>query len=367
MPNSRSGPIRAVVVDDSATMRELLYAILQADGDIQVVGEGTTGEDAIRLVKRLHPDIVTMDIQMPKMDGLQATLKIMQENPTPIIVISANTKYQEMDLTFQALKAGALTIVQKPGLGDPEGCQHIVQMVRLMADVPVVRLWARNDFTSSTSDHLPKPGTQSVLAAKQRFAASESIINIIGIAASTGGPSALATILKTLPPDFSLPVLVVQHISPGFLSGFADWLGKQTPLRVEVASHGDMLQPGIVLVAPDDYHMQVNERGVVELSKAPPYKGLRPSANYLFHSLANVFGPNALGIILTGMGDDGAAGILALHDSGGLTYAQEPNSCVINGMPQEAVNLKAIDRILTLEEIGVELERLVINQLAAAA
>jgi two-component system chemotaxis response regulator CheB len=152
--------------------------------------------------------------------------------------------------------------------------------------------------------------------------------------------------------------LIVQHISAGFLSGFADWLGKQTPLQVEVASHGDILQPGMVLIAPDDYHMQVNERGVVELSKAPPYKGLRPSANFLFQSLANVFGPDALGIILTGMGDDGASGILALHESGGLTFAQEPNSCVINGMPQEAVNNKAIDRILTLEEIGSELKRI---------
>ena len=358
MPSSRSGPIRVVIVDDSATMRELLYAILQADGDIQVVGEGSTGEDAIRLVKRLHPDIVTMDIQMPKMDGLQATLKIMQESPTPIIVISANTKYQEMDLTFQALKAGALTIVQKPGLGDPEGCQRIVQMVRLMADVPVVRLWARNDFSPLNKADEPKHSPSNAPVVKQSFTTLEPSLNIIGIASSTGGPSALATVLKSLPEDFSLPILIVQHISPGFLSGFADWLGKQTNLRVEVASHGDLLQPGTILIAPDDYHMQVNERGVVELSKAPPYKGLRPSANYLFNSLANVFGPNALGVILTGMGDDGASGILALHDSGGLTFAQEASSCVINGMPQEAVNLKAIDRILSLEEIGSELERL---------
>jgi two-component system chemotaxis response regulator CheB len=358
MPMSRPGPIRAVVVDDSATMRELLYAILQEDGDIQVVGEGTTGEDAIRLVKRLHPDIVTMDIQMPKMDGLQATLKIMQENPTPIIVVSANTKYQEMDLTFQALKAGALTIVQKPGLGDPDGCQHIVQMVRLMADVPVVRLWAKTDFSPTSQNRQPELAAEKVMAAKQRSEMIEEKVSIIGIAASTGGPSALANILKTLPADFPLPILIVQHISAGFLSGFADWLGKQTPLQVEVASHGDILQPGMVLIAPDDYHMQVNERGVVELSKAPPYKGLRPSANFLFQSLANVFGPDALGIILTGMGDDGASGILALHESGGLTFAQEPNSCVINGMPQEAVNNKAIDRILTLEEIGSELKRI---------
>jgi two-component system chemotaxis response regulator CheB len=339
-------------------MRELLYAILQGDGDIQVVGEGTTGEDAVRLVKRLRPDIVTMDIQMPKMDGLQATLKIMQENPTPIIVISANTKYQEMDLTFQALKAGALTIVQKPGLGDPEGCQHIVQMVRLMADVPVVRLWARNDFAQQNTTGETKRSPSEIPVSKHSLNTLEPSLNIIGIASSTGGPSALANILRSLPADFPLPILIVQHISPGFLSGFADWLGKQTPLHVEVASHGDLLQPGMILIAPDDYHMQVNERGVVELSKAPPYKGLRPSANYLFHSLANVFGPDALGIILTGMGDDGAAGILALHDSGGLTFAQEPNSCVINGMPQEAVNLKAIDHILTLDEIGSELERL---------
>jgi two-component system chemotaxis response regulator CheB len=339
-------------------MRELLFAILQESGDIQVVGQGTNGEDAIRLVKRLHPDIVTMDIQMPKMDGLQATAKIMQENPTPIIVISANTKYQEMDLTFQALKAGALTIVQKPGLGDPEGCRHIVQMVRLMADVPVVRLWARTDLNPTATLPEAEAATRPAPVKEHQRATIKAQISVIGIAASTGGPSALVSILKSLPVDFTVPILVVQHISAGFLVGFADWLGNQISIKVNVASHGDLIQPGSIFLAPSDYHMQVNEFGIIELSKAPPYKGLRPSANFLFQSLADVFGQNAMGIVLTGMGDDGAEGIQALHNTGGLTIAQDPDSCVINGMPQEAVNKKAIDRVLTLDQIARELARL---------
>ena len=181
---------------------------------------------------------------------------------------------------------------------------------------------------------------------------------MIGIAASTGGPGALATILRQLPVDFCVPVLVVQHVAPGFVHGLAEWLDGETPLRVGLANHGDEPQPGTVLIAPDDYHLQVNGAGIVELCKEPPYRELRPSANYLFRSLARAFGPRAAGIVLTGMGDDGSLGLSAMRQAGGLTIAQDEASCIVYGMPREALACNAAQRELTLDQIAMTLVRL---------
>ena len=182
---------------------------------------------------------------------------------------------------------------------------------------------------------------------------------MIGVAASTGGPAALAAVLGALPAAFPTPILVVQHVTRGFTAGLAEWLAGQTPLRVALAGHGDTPPPGTVLIAPDDYHLQVNARGVVELCKEPPYRGLRPSANYLFRALAHAYGPRAVGVMLTGMGDDGVEGLAALHQAGGLTLAQDEQSCVVYGMPREARARHAVDRVLPLDQIAAALGLLV--------
>ncbi len=360
MQSNKPGVIRVVVIDDSSTARDLLVGLFQEAGDILVAGVGGNGEDALRLVKRLHPDLVTMDVRMPKMDGLEATRQVMRECPTPIVILSASMKCPDLDLTFQALQAGALTVINKPGMDDPETCEQVLQVVRTMAEVPVIHHWGRKGSSKPAMD--AGAGSLVIKESAQRpvnQALPElSEIGIVGIAASTGGPSALAAVLEGLPSDFSLPILVVQHVSPGFATGLADWLANQTQLRVDLAAHGDVLQPGTLTLAPDDYHMQINERGVIELSKAAPYKGLRPSANFLFDSLARVFGPHALGIMLTGMGDDGADGLEALHRAGGLTIAQDEESCVVYGMPREAVLRNAVDRVYSLEQIRKVLEHL---------
>ncbi len=361
MSASRSVPIRVVIVDDSPTVRELLLALLQNSGDILVVGIGMNGEDAVRLAKRLRPDLITLDVRMPRMDGLEATRQIMRECPTPILILSASFKRTDMDLTFQALQAGALAVLGKPGLDDTQACDEIVRTVRTMAGVPVIHHWGYKPAEKPANGSAPD-AAQSLKkkqsAMGQLVKLSSKDIDVVGIAASTGGPSAIAAVLQNLPADFPLPIIVVQHISPGFAAGLADWMGTQTRLRVELAQHGDTLQPGVVWLAPDDYHLQVNERGIIELTKAAPFKGLRPSANCMFDSLARVFGPHALGIILTGMGDDGADGMTALHQAGGLTVAQDEESCVVYGMPREAVQRKAIDQVLSLEQIGSMLEQL---------
>jgi two-component system chemotaxis response regulator CheB len=349
-----SAPIRVVVVDDSPTACELLVAILQGSEGIQVIGVGCDGEDAVRLTKRLRPDVVTMDVRMPKVDGLEATRRIMREVPTPIVVVTgSNFMRAEATLTFEALRAGALTVVSKPGLADPETCDKVIQAVRLMSEVPVVHHWGRGE--RRPSDKL-RALPSLVDADDQRR------VQMIGIVSSTGGPAALAAVLEPLPSDFPVSILVVQHVTHGFVAGLAEWLDGKTPLRVGLASHGDTPRQGHVLLSPDDYHMQVNARGVVELCKEPPYKGLRPSANYLFRSLAQAYGPRAVGIVLTGMGDDGAEGLEALHQAGGLTVAQDEQSCVVYGMPREAVARNAVDRVLPLDQIALTLSQLAQHQ-----
>lgn len=352
MPALNGSRIRVVVIDDSPTVRDLLVDLLRAAGDMEVVGIGANGADAVRLVNRLHPDVVTMDIRMPTLDGLEATRRIMREAPTPIVIVTGSLMRGDIDLTMEALRAGALTIVNKPGLADPETCDKVVQAVRLMASVPVIHHWNRG-LTSRPAvaagrlpAGLPRPRPQP--------------LRVIGLAASTGGPAALATILRALSAykQFQLPLLIVQHITTGFASSLADWLSQYTDRRVALASHGDAVTAGTVWLAPDDYHIQVNGQGVVELSKQPPYHGLRPSANMLFQSLARAYGAQAAGVILTGMGDDGGEGLETLHTAGGLTIAQDEPSCVVFGMPREAIARHAVDYVLPLDRIAPLLNQL---------
>jgi two-component system, chemotaxis family, protein-glutamate methylesterase/glutaminase len=347
-PDSRR--IRAVVVDDSATVRELLVAILHNAGDIEVVGTGSTGKEAVRLVSRLRPDVLTMDIRMPVMDGLEATRWIMREVPTPIVIVTGSLMCDDIDLTMEALRAGALTVVHKPGLADSETCDKVVQAVRLMSSVLVIHHW----------NHRQRPALAAT--ASRAFQTRAEItqprpLRVIGLAASTGGPAALATVLRGLSAQFPLPILVVQHITKGFASGLAEWLNHQTDLHVVLAGHGDAVLAGTVLLAPDDYHLEVNVQGVVELSKQPVYRGLRPSANYLFQSLARAYGARAAGVILTGMGDDGCDGLETLHAAGGLTIAQDEQNCVVFGMPREAIARHAVDYVLPLDQIAPLLNR----------
>ncbi len=354
VPSEASKPIRVLVIDDSRTARELLVAMLENAEGLEVVGVGETGQDAVRLARRVRPDLIAMDIIMPEMDGLEATRAIMREAPTPIVLLTSTLMYSDVKLTFEAMRLGALAVVNKPAVGDEAAWETVLQTMRLMARVGVVRRWdpeARKTATVEPAATPPAAGLSEVTG--QRPGAQ-----IIGIGSSTGGPAVLATILGALPADFPLPILIVQHITKGFGPGFAEWLSTQTALNVRLAGHGDAPTPGSVLLAPDDCHMRVNVWGVIELSKEPPYRGLRPSINYLFHSLAAVYGPRAFGIQLTGMGDDGAEGLEALRRQGGWVIVQEEKSCVVASMPQEVIARKAANEILTPAQIAARLQAL---------
>lgn len=351
MPQTKKSNIRVVIIDDSPTMRNLLASILSEAG-MNVLATGNDGFDAVRLVKELKPDVLTMDIRMPNMDGLEATRRIMREQPTPVVIVTGSLKYQDMDLAFQAMRAGALAVVNKPGLSDPQTCEKVVQAVQNMADVHVIHHWGKAQAVSPQVKALEKEISRLVDISRYPD------LRVVGIASSTGGPSALAAVLSDLPADYPFPVMVVQHVSPGFTSGLVEWLGSVTKMQVDVGTHGDKLKPGTIVFAPDDYHLQVNQNGEIELSHAAAYKGLRPSANPLFESLARHYGKRAVGVILTGMGDDGANGMELLHQAGGLTVAQDKKSCVVYGMPHEAVLRNAVDAQMNLEEIALFLKRL---------
>jgi two-component system chemotaxis response regulator CheB len=245
-------------------------------------------------------------------------------------------------------------MVNKPEISNPKACEEIVQAVRVMSDVRVIHHWG------NSHQDVPK---KALANQDERISSIVDIsrfreIKVIGIASSTGGPSALSAVLGDLPADYPLPILAVQHVSPGFTSGLAEWLRTVVKIQVNVAAHGEKFKRGAIVFAPDDYHLQANSRGETELSRAPAYKGLRPSANPLFESLAHHYGKKSVGIVLTGMGDDGADGLEMLHQAGGLTIAQDRESCVVYGMPREAAVRNAIDAQMSLEDIALFLRRI---------
>jgi two-component system, chemotaxis family, protein-glutamate methylesterase/glutaminase len=341
-------PIRVLVVDDTVVGRELLVAILQSTPGLQVVGVARNGQEAVRLALRLKPDIITMDVHMPEMDGYEATRQIMAENPRPIVMVTGSFAKDEHQLTFNALQAGALTIVEKPSLAaTSERREHLVAQIKMMAEVKVVRRWARNG-----------EGKAKVVAIAAPPPGKAAVLQLVAMAASTGGPGVLATILGRLPAGFGAPILLVQHVTKGFGEGFAHWLDQQTALKVCLGRHGYEPQPGDVVVGPDDYHMMVNDHGLIALTKAPPRFGIRPAADYLFHSVAETYGARAAGIILTGMGSDGADGLRAMREAGARTIAQDQYSCVVFGMPAVAIEAGAVEQILPADRIGQALANL---------
>jgi two-component system chemotaxis response regulator CheB len=344
-------PIRVLIVEDSATVLTFLTHILGSDPNIEVAGTASDGTEALDAVIRTKPDVVTMDIHMPQMNGFDATRQIMETHPTPIIIVSGSTATQEVATTFRALDAGAVAMVPRPrGPDHPDHettARELVQTVKLMSEVRVVKRWPRH----RTEARIPVPP-------KVRNDTAAGKIQIVAIGASTGGPVALQTILSGLEKDFPAPVLIVQHMAPGFIQGFVDWLAQSCNLAVRIAGHGDSLLRATAYVAPDGVHLGV-QAGRIMLSKDAPENGLRPSASYLFRSVANVYGGRALGVLLTGMGKDGAAELKLMKDQGATTVAQDRESSIVYGMPGEAVKLDAASYVLPVDKIAAALQSLI--------
>jgi two-component system chemotaxis response regulator CheB len=342
--------LRVLVAEDSTTVRKRLIEILEADPEIDVVGEAADGKRAIEMCESLRPDLVTLDMMMPVMSGLAATEYIMAYFPTPILIVSASTNRGELFRTYEALAAGAVDVLEKPVEDLDDWAARFVATVKLVSRVRVIthpraRLVASGMLRTAP----PAPTSNGV-----------STLQVLGIGASTGGPGALLDILRTFAPPFPLPILVVLHLNERFGSAFAEWLDGQSPLRVSYARDEERVAAatGRVVMAPPGMHMLVRG-GRLRLTMDPERHSCRPSVDILFESMAAEYGRGALGCLLTGMGRDGASGLLGIRVAGGRTIAQDEATSVVYGMPREAALIGGAERVLPLGQIGPALNRAV--------
>ena len=338
-----------LIVDDSPTLRHLIRAILSTDPELNVIGEARNGEEAVKMVARLHPDVVTMDIQMPAMDGYEAIRRIMSETPVPIEVLTSTESDIRLGATYKGVESGALMVFGKPrGLpGDDPEADELINVVKAMADVKVIRRkWK-------------VPGASQLAKMENAVRRTANRYGIVAVGTSTGGPPALRTVLGELPATFPVPVVVVQHISKGFADGLARWLNETIALRVKLAEAGEPLLAGNAYIAPDEVHLQVTGQGKVALLKESPMDGHRPSVTALFNSVAKQYGRNAVGVLMTGMGRDGANGLYAMKQEGAYTIAQDEASSIVFGMPKEAINMGAAGEVLALQKIGQKIKELI--------
>jgi two-component system chemotaxis response regulator CheB len=342
--------IRVLVADDSLTVRKRIVDLLSAHPDFQVVAEAADGREVVEACQRLRPDVVTMDMMMPVMTGLAATEYIMAFCPTPILIVSSSTNRGEIFKTYDALAAGALDVLEKPRDDEVESDweQRLVGTLRIISRIKVIthprgRLSHLSRHPLATTEPPPRPA-----------GAPPTRCELVAIGASTGGPGAVLDILRDLPRDFSLPILVVIHISRVLGGGFADWLNGLSPFPVAFARHGERLPPPgacRVVLAPPDEHLMVRD-GCLWLTRDEERHSCRPSVDTLFESVAAQLGPRTAGCLLTGMGRDGALGLLALRKAGARTIAQDEATSVVFGMPREAIRLGAAEHVLGLDRIA---------------
>ena len=329
--------IKILVVDDSLLMQKVLIDLLQSDSQISVIGTARDGEEALQKIKTLQPDVVTLDIEMPRMNGLTTVRKIMQTNPLPVIMISALAQ-REAQLTLKALEFGAVDYVPKPS-----------GPISLNMDSVKDELITKVKTAASANIRKVQPQTQKIAPPKQK-----SRDKLISIAASTGGPAAVAYILRNVPPN-TPPILVVQHMQKGMTKLFSETLNQECKIQVKEAEEGDVVQEGLALIAPGGFHMEVTKEGEINLTTTPPVNYVRPSADVTMKSAAKAYEQKNIAVVLTGMGADGAKGIEAIKKKGGVTIAQDKKTCVVFGMPDAAIKTGCVDLVASLEAIPREI------------
>lgn len=342
---------RVMIVEDSAVIRQLLEHIIGGDPRLQVVASVESGEAALRLLRRIAPDVISMDIRLPGINGFEATQRIMAERPTPVVVISASVEAEDLKVSMNALRAGALAVLEKPtGLSHQDYetvARQICTQLFIMSQVHVVR----QRFPRGSLATPARKDSDGVGARPPGRPAPPGNYRLVGLAASTGGPNAVVKLLNGLGADFPIPILLVQHITASFLDGFVDWLGGVTPLKVVKAGAGVLPVAGHVYVAPENRHLTLRH-GRLRLDDGPPVSAQKPSATVLFESLAAGDGAHVLGVVLTGMGDDGARGLKALRDAGGHTLGEDESTAVVYGMPAAAEQLGGLCQLLPLDELA---------------
>ncbi len=339
--------INVLIVEDSLTAQSLLKGILAGDPGFNLLGVAANGAEAVSAVARLKPDVVSMDIYMPVMDGLEATRQIMRQSPVPIVIVSSQYQTNDLAMSFSILKAGALTILPRPvGPTHPDYLQSIRSYrntLRMMAGIKV--LPQRADSGSVTQKS--RSETEAKIASSSRTEKHD----IVAIGASAGGPMALQTILNQIPANYPLPILIVQHIDASFAEGFCSWLNTTSGIPVSIARDREKIVPGHAYLPPGDSHLGLISEGIISVNHDPPETNLRPSVNHLFRSVAEVYGNKSITILLSGMGADGAKEMMQLKKCGSFTIAQDESSSLVHGMPGEAIRLGAACMVASPDEI----------------
>lgn len=348
--------VSVLVVDDSPLCRQLIIDALQKDPELNVVGTAANGQEAFEKVVALRPNVVTMDVDMPVLDGLSATERIMGEYPTPILVLTADPRNQAPELTHRALEVGALALQVKPALDAGPEAWNLAREVRLLSQVKVIR-HLRGAKKLPSSGGLP---AAAALGAEPM--PSSSALGLVVVGASTGGPQVLQKLLGELPAEFPAPICMVQHINAAFAESLVGWLQATSKLKIQMAKDGDALVPGVALLAPPQAHLVVQQRGRVSLRQEEPRDGHLPSATLLFESAARSYGRRTAGVLLTGMGTDGADGMVAIKAAGGRTIVQSQESCVVFGMPGAAIAKGAADLVVHADELSRTLRGLARGQ-----
>ncbi len=347
-------PVKVLVVDDSPLIRQLIVEALEKDPDVQVVGTAENGQQAIEQAAALRPHVITMDVDMPVMDGLTATERIMADYPTPILVLTADPRNQAPELTHRALAVGALALRVKPA-AEAE-MANLAREVKLLATIRVIRHVRGVKKVPGSSPSQPA----LPLIAPQPFATTS--LGVICIASSTGGPQVVQKLLTDLPADFPVPLAIVQHINAAFSESLVGWLASSSKLKVRVAKDNDLLTPGTVLLAPPDAHLVIAGRGKVSVASGGPRDGHLPSAPMLLESAARAYARRAVGVILTGMGNDGVDGLAAIRTAGGKTIAQNQDSSVVFGMPGAAISRGIVDHVVSGDDLASTLIKLARGQ-----
>lgn len=342
MTDNAKGIIKVLVVDDSPVMCKALSSILNSDSQIIVAGVAYSGKEAVELVPRLKPDIITMDIHMPEMDGLEATRQIMAYYPTPILIVSTSVFKLGMEKVFEAISYGALEVLEKGKIGfegDKNSAQEFIEKVKFLSNIKVI------------PHPLARPGKEKRAEKILEVSSRKVLDRIVAIAVSTGGPQMLQQILKRLPKEFPCAIVIVQHISEGFLDGLVEWLNGSCAIKVKAAQDREEIGPGVAYIAPCGFQMRVDEEKKIRLSDESSYDGHKPSGSVLLESVARSYKQGAIGVILSGMGADGAMGIKAIKEMGGETIAQNEETCVVFGMPKVAIEMGVVDEVLPVEKI----------------
>jgi len=346
--------LRVLVVDDSMFMRAAVAKTLTAAGLFEVVGQARDGADAVAKVLQLGPDVVTMDFNMPGMNGVEAIRAIMQQRPTPVVMFSAHTR-QGAKETFDALAAGAVDFVTKPAGEVSVDLSRIQdELVRKLVAASASRPRVAAGAAPARRPATPSPGSSGSWAATT----ASGLARVCVIAVSTGGPAALSRVIPALPGDTRFGVVVVQHMPAHFTAALAERLDADSALTVKEAADGDRPQPGLVLIAPGDRHLEFDDKGVVVLTDGPFVNGCRPAADVTMLAAARVYGRRCIGVVMTGMGKDGAAGLVAIKRADGKTLAQDQETSVIFGMPKAAIETGQVDEVAPLDEIAARLRYL---------